>query len=589
MLAKYFIERPVLANVIALLVVLIGGDLDPVPARLAVSAHHAADRPGDDALSRGQCADRHRHRGAADREQVNGVENMLYMQSTSADDGTYALTVTFAVGTDLDEAQVQVQNRLSAALASLPQAVQSQGVVTKKKSTAILQIVTLTSPDGSRDSLFLSNYAAISPAGHPGPSPGVGDANVFGIGQYSMRVWLDPNQMKARSLTPGDVINAIQQQSQEVAAGQIGSPPAPSGQAFQFTLDLRGRFTEAAQFEQITVKAETGTGGAITRIRDVGRVELGAQTYSQFMTMDGRPAAGIAIFQLPDANALQVARAVETEMARLSAAFPPGIAATIPFDTTRFVRASLREVYVTLAEAAVLVLVVILLFLQNWRATLVPATTVPVTIIGAFMAMALLGFSINLLTLFALVLAIGIVVDDAIVVVEGAATARRGREGAQGGGDRRDGRAAAADHRHHPRAAVRVPAGLDPAGHRRTIVPAIRPGHRGDRAHQRHQCRDAEADPVRAMAATARQGNRTPSTALFNRGYGHLRIRLCVARRAHGGTAGPVVPGRSRPRRGGDLVADPAADGLHSHRGPGLPDGRRRSCPKGRPWNGPAR
>ncbi|MET0745571.1 MAG: efflux RND transporter permease subunit, partial [Microvirga sp.] len=422
MLATYFIERPVLANVIAVLVVLLGAisilylPVSQYPPITPPTVQVTARYPGANAQTVIDTV------ALPIESQVNGVENMLYMQSTSADDGTYALIVTFAVGTDLDEAQVQVQNRLSAALALLPQAVQSQGVVTKKKSTAILQIVTLTSPDGSRDSLFLSNFAAISLRDTLARIPGVGDANVFGIGQYSMRVWLDPDQMKARSLTPADVIGAIQQQSQEVAAGQIGAPPAPSDQAFQFTLDLRGRFNEVAQFEEITVKAQTGTGGAITRIRDVGRVELGAQTYSQFLTMDGRPAAGIAIFLLPDANALQVGRAVEAEMARLSAAFPPGVAHAIPFDTTRFVKASLREVYITLAEAAFLVLIVIVVFLQNWRATLVPATTVPVTIIGAFMAMALLGFSINLLTLFALVLAIGIVIDDAIVVVEGAST-----------------------------------------------------------------------------------------------------------------------------------------------------------------------
>ncbi|MET0428914.1 MAG: efflux RND transporter permease subunit, partial [Microvirga sp.] len=286
MLATYFIERPVLANVIAVLVVLLGAisilylPVSQYPPITPPTVQVTARYPGANAQTVIDTV------ALPIESQVNGVENMLYMQSTSADDGTYALIVTFAVGTDLDEAQVQVQNRLSAALALLPQAVQSQGVVTKKKSTAILQIVTLTSPDGSRDSLFLSNYAAISLRDTLARIPGVGDANVFGIGQYSMRVWLDPDQMKARSLTPSDVIGAIQQQSQEVAAGQIGAPPAPSSQAFQFTLDLRGRFTEAAQFEGITVKAQTGTGGAITRIRDVGRVELGAQTYSQFLTMD---------------------------------------------------------------------------------------------------------------------------------------------------------------------------------------------------------------------------------------------------------------------------------------------------------------
>ncbi len=420
MLAKYFIERPVLANVIALLVIIVGAvsilylpvaQYPPItPPTVQVTARY----PGANAQIVIDTV------ALPIEQQVNGVENMIYMQSTSANDGTYSLIVTFAVGTDLDNAQVQVQNRISAAMASLPQAVQAQGVTTKKKSTAILQIVTLTSPDNSRDSLFLSNYATISLKDTLARIPGVGDTLIFGIGQYSMRVWLDPNQMKARSLMPSDVVNAIQQQSQEVAAGQVGSPPAPSGQAFQFTIDLRGRFTSAADFEGIAVKTATGTGAAITRIRDVGRVELGAQTYSQFMTMDGKPSAGIAIFQLPEANALDLGKAVKKEMDRLAGNFPQGVAYTIPFDTTRFVQASIDEVYKTLAEAAVLVLLVIVVFLQNWRATLVPATTVPVTIIGAFAGMALLGFSINLLTLFALVLAIGIVVDDAIVVVEGA-------------------------------------------------------------------------------------------------------------------------------------------------------------------------
>ncbi|WP_201833557.1 efflux RND transporter permease subunit [Microvirga zambiensis] len=420
MLAKYFIERPVLSNVIALLVILIGAvailalPITQYPPITPPTVQVTARYPGANAQTVVDTV------ALPIEQQVNGVENMLYMQSTSANDGTYSLIVTFAVGSDLDQAQVQVQNRLAAALASLPQAVQAQGVVTKKKSTAILQIVTLTSPDGSRDSLFLSNYAAISLKDTLSRIPGVGDTNVFGIGQYSMRVWLDADQMKLRSLMPSDVVNAIQEQSQEVAAGQIGAPPAPTGQAFQFTLDLRGRFADAAQFEQIAVKEGSGVGGAITRIRDIGRVELGAQTYSQFLNMDGKPAAGIAIFQLPGANALDVANSVKTEMERLSKLFPSGVSYSVPFDTTRFVQASIHEVYVTLFQAAVLVLLVIMVFLQNWRATLVPVTTVPVTIIGAFAAMAALGFSINLLTLFALVLAIGIVIDDAIVVVEGA-------------------------------------------------------------------------------------------------------------------------------------------------------------------------
>ncbi|MFE1598921.1 efflux RND transporter permease subunit [Methylobacterium sp. ID0610] len=414
-----FIERPILANVIAVLVCVAGlvailflpvAQYPPItPPTVQVTARF----PGADAQTVIDTV------ALPIEQQVNGVENMLYMQSTSANDGSYTLIVTFAVGTDLDQAQVQVQNRLSAAIALLPQAVQAQGVTSKKKSTAILQIVTLTSPDRSRDGLFLSNYAAISLKDRLARIPGVADASVFGAGQYGMRIWLDADAMRARGLMPGDAVAAVQQQSQAVAAGQVGAPPAPATQPFQVTLDLRGRFAEVAEFEAIALK--TAPGGAITRIRDVGRVELGAQTYSQFLTLDGAPAAGIAIFQLPDANALAVAAAVRAEMARLSAGFPAGIAAGIPFDTTRFVEASIHEVYWTLAEAAVLVLLVILVFLHDWRATLVPATTVPVTIIGAFAGLALLGFSINLLTLFGLVLAIGIVVDDAIMVVEAAA------------------------------------------------------------------------------------------------------------------------------------------------------------------------
>jgi HAE1 family hydrophobic/amphiphilic exporter-1 len=346
---------------------------------------------------------------------------MLYMQSTSTNDGNYTLTVTFKVGTDLDFAQVLVQNRVASALASLPDAVQNNGVVTRKKSTAILQIITLTSNEPRFDSLFLSNYASIRMRDVLARLSGVGDVTVFGIGQYSMRVWLNPQQLLARSLTPGDVINAIRQQNQEVAAGQIGTPPTASGQDFQLTVNVPGAFNDVEEFEDIIVKTATAAGGSrsITRLRDVARVELGAQTYSQFFTMDGKQAAGIAIFQLPEANALDIAKEVQAKLRELSKDFPPGIEYSIPFDTTKFVSASITEVYHTLIEAAVLVLIVILVFLQNWRATLVPATTVPVTIIGAFAAMAAMGFSVNMLTLLSVVLAIGIVVDDAIVVVEG--------------------------------------------------------------------------------------------------------------------------------------------------------------------------
>ncbi len=418
MISKFFIERPVLANVLAILMIVIGGVSlfslpvaqypNVVPPTISVTTRY----PGASA------------RNVIDtvalpiEQQVNGVDGMIYMQSYSASDGSYTLTVTFKIGTDINFAQVLVQNRVSSALAQLPQAVQAQGVTVQQKSTAVLMFVVLTSTDPAQDSLFLANYATINLKDPISRLPGVGNVNVFGAGQYSMRVWLDPNKLQARSLTTEDVVNALKGQNQQVAAGQLGMPPSPSAQAFQYTLDIAGRLDQVGQFEDIVVK--TDTDGRMTHLRDVARVELGAQTYSQVFTLNGRPAAGIGIYQTLEANALDVAGLVTAQMATLSRSFPQGLAYSVPFDTTIFVRASINEVYKTLFEAGILVLVVILVFLQDWRAMLVPTTTVPVTIIGAFAGMAALGFTVNLSTLFAIVLAIGIVVDDAIVVVEGA-------------------------------------------------------------------------------------------------------------------------------------------------------------------------
>src|ERR1700712_3027076 len=415
-LSHFFIDRPRFAVVLSAFVTLLGlGALTTLP----IAQYPEVVPPTVQVTTRypGASAETIIDTVALPIEQqVNGVEDMLYMQSYSGADGTYSLTVTFKIGTDLNFAQVLVQNRVSSALSSLPQSVQSQGVTVQKKSTSILLFVTLTSPNATYDSLFLSNYATINIRDELSRLPGVGNVTVFGAGQYSMRVWLDPNKLLARGLMPQDVISAIQQQSQQVTAGQVGAPPTPPGQAFQYTLNVNGRLDDKGQFEDIIVK--TGNNGDVTRVRDVGSVELGAQTYSQDFSLNNKPATGIGVFQSPGANALEVEAAVQKKMVELAKAFPQDVKYDTPFDTTKFVSASIHEVYKTLFEAGLLVLVVILIFLQDWRAMLVPATTVPVTIIGAFAAMAALGFTINLSTLFAIVLAIGIVVDDAIVVVE---------------------------------------------------------------------------------------------------------------------------------------------------------------------------
>jgi HAE1 family hydrophobic/amphiphilic exporter-1 len=419
MISKFFIERPILANVIAILTIVIGAVAiyvlpvaqypNVVPPTVSVTTRYpgASARTVIDTVAR------------PIEQQINGVEGMIYMQSFAASDGSYNLTVTFKIGVDLNFAQVLVQNRVATVLASLPSAVQSQGVTVEKKSTSILQIVALSSPDARFDSLYLSNYATLRLKDDIARLPGVGSVSVFGAGQYAMRVWLDPEKMKARALNVSDVTDALQKQNNQVTAGQIGTPPAPDGVSFQYTLNVAGRLDDPEEFADVIVK--TGSAGEVTRLRDIGRVELGAQSYSQRFSYNGKPSAGIAIFQSPGANALNVAEEVKKRMAELSKSFPQGLTYEVPFDTTVFVKASIDEVYMTLFEATILVLIVILVFLQDWRAMLVPATTVPVTIVGAFAAMSALGFTVNFATLFAIVLAIGIVVDDAIIVVEGAA------------------------------------------------------------------------------------------------------------------------------------------------------------------------
>lgn len=428
MISEFFIDRPVLANVIAIFLVFVGLiaikilPVSQYPAIVPPTIQVSTSYPGADAKTLIKTV------ALPIEQQVNGVENMLYMQSTSNDNGSYNLIVTFTIGTDLNFAQMLVQNRVQAAMAQLPQPVQQQGVVTQQKSTAILQFITLTAEHGEYDGLFLNNYATINMQNELERLPGVGNVAIFGTGSYAMRVWLDPKKMYAFKLNPRDVLDAISNQNKEISAGQIASPPTAGQQSYQLTVNVPGQLADPDEFADIIIKtiatdpnqeANNSSSAQIVRLRDVGRVELGSSSYDQLSKLNGKPTAAIGIYQLPGANALEVAEQVRKAVAKMAKQFPPGLQYSIPFDTTMFVKASVDEVYKTLFEAGILVLIVILVFLQNFRATLVPATTVPVTIIGAFIALLALGYSINLLTLFALVLAIGIVVDDAIVIVEG--------------------------------------------------------------------------------------------------------------------------------------------------------------------------
>lgn len=418
MFSRFFINRPIFASVLAIVIVLAGGVTvmtlpvaqypDITPPTVQVSAAY----PGANAQVVADTV------AAPIEQQVNGVEGMLYMSSTSASDGSYKLTVTFEVGTDLDMASVLVQNRVALAEPKLPEEVKRQGVTTKKQSTSIILMIALSSPEHRYDSLYLANFATLRLRDQLSRVDGVGDVMIFGSSDYSMRVWLDPEKLKARHLTTQDVVNAIREQNVQVAAGQIGQPPAPPGQSFQYTITALGRLEDAEQFENIIIK--TAEGGRITRVKDVARVELGSQSYNMSARQNSDPSCALAIYQLPGANAIAVAEQVRALMDDLSGSFPDGLIHDIPFDTTLFVAESIDEVFKTLIEAAILVFIVIFVFIQDWRATLIPAVTIPVSLIGTFAVMAGLGFSVNMLTLFGLVLAIGIVVDDAIIVVENA-------------------------------------------------------------------------------------------------------------------------------------------------------------------------
>jgi len=420
MFSKYFIERPIFANVIAIVTMIAGVasllrlPIEQYPAITPPTVRITTHYPGANAQVVADTV------ALPIEQQVNGVENMLYMSSTSSSDGSYSNTVTFGIGTNLDTAQILVQNRVAIAQPFLPDDVRRQGVTVKKQSSNIILVISLTSPNNTYNGLYLANYATQKLRDELSRVQGVGEVTVFGTANYSMRIWLNPEKLKARGMTTSDVVAAISEQNVQVAAGQVGQPPYEHGAEipFQFTVSTLGRLTTKEQFENIILKTADRT--RITKVKDVARVELGAQTYDQFNLKQGKPTANIGIYQLPGSNALDVATQVRAAMAKLSESFPEDMKYEFPLDTTEFVTASIHAVYETLFEAGVLVLFVIMVFLQDWRALLVPATTVPVTIVGAFFAMDLLGFSVNMLTLFGLVLAIGIVVDDAIVVVENA-------------------------------------------------------------------------------------------------------------------------------------------------------------------------
>lgn len=413
--SRFFIERPIFASVIAIVITLAGlvaSTVLPIaqypeiaPPTVTISASY----PGASAETLAKTV------AAPIEEQLSGVENMIYFSSSAAADGTVAITATYAVGTDVDKAVFQLNNRVQLALPRLPEEVRRNGVIVQKRSNDILLVIGLESPDGSHDTTYLANYATVNVIDELKRIPGVGDVLLFGSG-YSMRIWLQPDKMARLGVTPTDIANAIRVQNAQYAAGKVGAEPAPAGQALNYTVTARGRLVRAEEFGDIVVRA--GGPNGVLRVKDVARVELGAQSYDTSTTVDGKPAAGMAVFLQTGANALAVAAALKSRIQVLKTAFPQGVDYLIPFDTTRVVQASIHEVVTTIGQAALMVLLVVFVFLQHWRATLIPMLAVPVSLIGTFAGLYVLGFSINTLTLFAMVLGIGIVVDDAIVVLE---------------------------------------------------------------------------------------------------------------------------------------------------------------------------
>jgi hydrophobe/amphiphile efflux-1 (HAE1) family protein len=415
MISGVFITRPRLAIVISLVITiagllsLLGIPVAQYPSITPPVVQVSASYPGADASTIAQTV------GAPIEQQVNGVEGMMYMSSTSSSSGTYTLQVTFEVGTDPDIAQVNTQNRVSLATSQLPAVVNSLGVNVQQQSTSMLGVINIYSEDKSHDPIFISNYASINIQPALARVPGVGSTTLFGALNYSMRIWLDVDRMTALAMTPADVAQAIQGQNVQASLGQIGGAPIASDQVLQYTVETKGRLLEPGEFENIVIRSANN---AVVRIRDIGRVELGAQSYNQSSKLNGAPAATLAVYQLPNANALSVAKQVRAQLAQLQSRFPAGLKAEVVYDSTLFVSASIGEIAKTLGLTALVVLLVVFVFLQDIRATIIPAATIPVSLIGVFAVFQLTGYSANTISLFAIVLAIGLVVDDAIVVVE---------------------------------------------------------------------------------------------------------------------------------------------------------------------------
>jgi HAE1 family hydrophobic/amphiphilic exporter-1 len=416
MFSSFFISRPKFAFVISIVIVITGLiaivalPISQYPQLTPPQVNVSAFYPGADAETIADTV------AGPLESKINGVEDMIYMSSNSANDGSYTLTVSFEVGSDEDINTVNVQNRVAQATSQLPEEVRRQGVTTTKQSTNMLMVVNLISPDQTYDSLYLNNYASINLTDSLARINGVGKAAILGVQDYSMRIWLDPDQLTSLGLTADDVNAAIREQNVQVAAGKLGSAPALPGIQFEYNLKTLGRLSSPEEFGNIIVRV--GESGAIVRLRDVARVELGSKTYDSRGGFNGQPAVVLAIYQLPEANALDVADAVIEEMERLAAQFPDDLEYHIAYDTTRFVRASIEEVVTTLLIAVLLVVLVVFIFIQDWRSTIIPSIAIPVSLIGTFGGLLALGYSLNMITLFGLILAIGIVVDDAIIVVE---------------------------------------------------------------------------------------------------------------------------------------------------------------------------